>query len=105
MSGIDRLVAVSLNDQIDIEVGVELSQPTPDGGGLFASALPAGTTASAVHMGPYQQLHATHTAIHRFCTAHGHQLAGPSWEIYGHWLTEWNDDPSKIRTDVYYLLA
>jgi hypothetical protein len=31
-------------------------------------------------------------------------LAGPNWEIYGHWLDEWNNDPAKIRTDVFYLL-
>jgi hypothetical protein len=33
------------------------------------------------------------------------QLAGPNWEIYGHWQNEWNKDPSQIRTDVYYLLT
>ena len=31
-------------------------------------------------------------------------LAGPNWEIYGHWVDEWNRDPSKIRTDVFYLI-
>ncbi|MDB5328046.1 MAG: Bacterial transcription activator, effector binding domain, partial [Phycisphaerales bacterium] len=35
---------------------------------------------------------------------HGHAMAGPNWELYGHWDQSWNDDPSKIRTDVYYLL-
>ena len=37
-------------------------------------------------------------------TAHGHTLAGPNWEIYGHWVDEWNRDPTKIRTEVFYLL-
>jgi hypothetical protein len=32
-------------------------------------------------------------------------LAGPNWEIYGHWKDEWNNDPSKICTEVFYLLA
>jgi hypothetical protein len=32
-------------------------------------------------------------------------LAGPNWEVYGHWQDEWNSDPSKIRTDVFYLLV
>ena len=36
---------------------------------------------------------------------HGLVRVGPSWEIYGHWRDEWNRDPSKIRTDVFYLLA
>jgi hypothetical protein len=25
--------------------------------------------------------------------------------IYGHWQPEWNADPSRIRTDVFYLVA
>jgi len=32
-------------------------------------------------------------------------FAGPNWEIYGHWQSEWNTNPSQIRTDVYYLLT
>jgi len=34
----------------------------------------------------------------------GRPLAGANWELYGHWLDEWNSDPSKIRTDIFYLL-
>jgi hypothetical protein len=26
-------------------------------------------------------------------------------EVYGHWLDEWNTNPSRIRTDLYYLLS
>src|SRR4030095_215394 len=33
-----------------------------------------------------------------------HMLTGISWAIYGHWDERWNADPSKIRTDVFYLL-
>jgi hypothetical protein len=32
-------------------------------------------------------------------------LAGPNWEIYGHWIDEWNSDPTKICTDVFYLIG
>mgnify|MGYP003299525465 CR=1 FL=1 len=34
-----------------------------------------------------------------------HSVAGPNWEIDDHWQPEWNADPSRIRTDVYYLLS
>jgi hypothetical protein len=37
--------------------------------------------------------------------ANNHSLAGPNWEIYGHWQREWDTNPSQIRTDVYYQLA
>ena len=77
----------------------------PDEGNVVRSATPAGPTASVVHLGPYQQLGAAHKAIVDWCAAHNHQLAGPNWEIYGHWQDGWNTDPSQIRTDVYYQLS
>jgi hypothetical protein len=46
-----------------------------------------------------------HQAIRDWCSAHNLQLAGPNWEVYGHWQNEWNTDPAKIRTDVFYQLA
>jgi hypothetical protein len=53
---------------------------------------------------PYDQLPLAHQAIHCWCKDKGPKLAGPNWEIYGHWVHEWCDNPSKIQTDVYYLL-
>ena len=90
---------------IRLEVGVELQGPFTDDGEVVRSATPAGAVASTTHFGPYGVLGAAHDAIHRWCKDTSHQLAGPNWEVYGHWLPEWNDDPSRIRTDVHYLLA
>jgi effector-binding domain-containing protein len=84
--------------------GLAPPPPTAGHGELVGSALPAGTVATAVHFGPYNRLAAAHQAIRRWCVEHGYPLAGPCWEIYGHWIHEWCDDPSKIRTDVFYLL-
>jgi effector-binding domain-containing protein len=57
------------------------------------------------HFGPYGGLGAAHNAVRTWCKTNNRTLAGPNWEIYGHWLPEWNTDPSKIRTDVYYQLT
>jgi hypothetical protein len=103
--GAGRHVAVYLDCQINLEVGVELEAPFGGYGEVVDSATPAGTVVATTHYGPYGQLHQAHEAIHRWCANNGHVLAGPSWEIYGHWLDEWNSDPSKIVTDVYYLLV
>jgi len=59
----------------------------------------------AAHFGPYSGLGAAHDAVRRWCKANDHRLAGSNWEIYGHWQREWNADPSRVRTDVYYLLS
>ena len=100
-----RNVAVYWDGTIRLEVGVELNGSLPDGGDIVPSATPAGLAASVVHLGPYDQLGTAHQAIRDWCSAQGHQLTGPNWEIYGHWQSDWNSDPSQIRTDVFYQLA
>jgi len=100
-----RHVAIYWDGCIRLEVGVELLGPFAEQGEVVRSATPAGAVASATYFGPYNGLGAAHEAVVRWCGANNHSLAGPSWEIYGHWRDEWNTDPSQIRTDVYYQLA
>lgn len=102
--GAGRHIAYYLDGEINLEVGVELDTPFAGYGELVGSATPAGVVATVAHFGPYHQLGEAHRAIHKWCQDHGHAIAGPSWELYGHWEHEWNNDPSKIRTDVHYLL-
>ncbi len=104
IAGAGRHVALYLDDKINLEVGVELDTPFAGHGAVVGSATPAGAVATTVHFGPYNRLGAAHEAIRTWCAANGHTPAGPNWEIYGHWLDEWNNDPAKIRTDVFYLL-
>lgn len=104
ISGAGRHVAVYLDGVINLEVGVELPTPFTGAGEVVPSTLPAGRVVTTTHLGPYGGLGPAHDAIQQWCRANGHQLAGPSWEIYGHWQDEWNRDPSKIRTDIFYLL-
>jgi effector-binding domain-containing protein len=90
---------------VQLDVGVEIDVPFEEREGLIRSATPAGTVVVATHLGPYNTLRVTHDAVHDWVKTHGRRLAGPSWEIYGHWEQEWECDPSQIRTDVLYLLA
>jgi effector-binding domain-containing protein len=100
-----RHVAIYWDGSIRLEVGVELLGPFAEAGDVVRSATPAGPAAWATHLGPYSGLGAAHAAIGQWCRTNNRQPAGPNWEIYGHWQNEWNNDPSQIRTDVYYLLA
>lgn len=100
-----RHVALYWDADMHIEVGVELLGSFTERDGVVRSATPAGGAACATHFGPYGGLGATHRAIHDWCKANGRHLAGPSWEIYGHWQNEWDADPSRIRTDIFYLLS
>jgi effector-binding domain-containing protein len=100
-----RHVAVYLDDQINLEVGVELEATFASHGEVIASTTPSGPVATTTHIGPYQLLHRAHEAIQQWCQQNGHTPAGPNWETYGHWQQEWNNDPTKIVTHVYYLLT
>jgi len=104
VAGAGRHVAIYWDEAINLEVGVEVAAPFAGHGEVVCSATPAGPVATTTHFGPYQQRAAAHQAILQWCASRGHTPAGPNWEIYGHWLDEWNNDPSKIRTDVFYLL-
>ncbi|OAI53502.1 hypothetical protein AYO47_04660 [Planctomyces sp. SCGC AG-212-M04] len=104
ITGAGRHIAVYLDGAINVEVGVEMSAPYTGDDRLCASTTPAGRVATATHLGPYGALGSAHDAIHKWCRDQGHELAGPSWELYGHWQDDWNQHPERIRTDVYYLL-
>jgi effector-binding domain-containing protein len=99
-----RHLALYLDDQGSVEVGVEVSEPFVGNDRVHCSKLPGGRVVTTVHFGPYSRLRDAHAAIHRWCAEQKHQLSGISWELYGHWQESWNVDSSRIRTDVFHLL-
>ena len=96
-----RNVALYLDGRITFEAGAEVTAPFPASDRVICSQTPGGMVATATHLGPYTQLAIVHSAIRAWCATQGKALAGPNWEVYGHWT----DDPSQLRTDVFYLLA
>ena len=100
-----RHVAIYWDGSIRLDVGVEVRGPFVDDGTVIHSETPAGEVVTTTHFGPYGGLHAAHEAVRQWCAAHQRPLAGPSWEIYGHWEPQWDTDPARIRTDVFYLLS
>ena len=104
VKGAGRHVAVYWDDVVNLEVGVEMEGEFSGCGEVVRSALPVGVVVRTIHLGPYQKLGEAHAAVKGWCARNGYALAGPKWEIYGHWLEEWNRDASKIRTDVFYLV-
>jgi effector-binding domain-containing protein len=104
IAGAGRHIAIYWDGQINLDVGVELLAPFGGHGEVVDATTPAGTVATTVHLGPYNRLLEAHRAICQWCAQHGHSPAGPNWEIYDHWKNEWNNDPTKIRTEVYYLV-
>jgi len=99
-----RHLALYLAADGAVEVGAEVSEPFVGNDRVHCSQLPAGRAVTTVHFGPYARLAEAHGAIRQWCAEHGHRLGGISWEIYGHWDESWNANPSRIRTDIFYLL-
>jgi effector-binding domain-containing protein len=95
-----RHLALYLDCAINLEVGAEVDQAFVGNGRVVCSQTPAGLVATTVHFGPYNRLGDAHAAVLKWCSDNSRALAGPSWEVYGHW----NDDPAQLRTDVFYLL-
>ena len=100
-----RHVAIYWNGDIRLEVGVELQGPFEETGEVVRSTTPDGPAAFVRHLGSYDTLGSAHDLVRTWCDANGHRLAGPNWEIYGHWQPEWDTDPRLIRTDVFYQIA
>ena len=100
-----RNIAVYLDGteqgEISMEVGQEVDARFANTAELFCSATPIGDVATTAHIGPYHQLGEAHRAIVQWAADHQRKLAGPNWELYGHWT----DDVTQLRTDVFYLLG
>jgi effector-binding domain-containing protein len=88
------------DDRPAVEVGVLVPGWFTGEGRVIPSCLPGGMTAMTVHTGDYAGLADAHQAVRAFAVSAQLELAGPRWEIYGHWRA----DPGELETEVYYLL-
>lgn len=95
-----RHVAVYLDGEINIECGAEVAGPFAGNGRVVYSTTPSGKVVTTTHIGPYARLGEAHMAVREWL-ADNNLPAGVNWEIYGHWT----DDPTQLRTDVYYLIG
>jgi effector-binding domain-containing protein len=88
------------DDVPNVEVGVQVEGTFVSSGRVVPSTLPAGRVATTIHRGPYDGLDAAHRAVRAWCVAHGHELTGTRWEIYG----DWRENPEELETEVDYLI-
>jgi effector-binding domain-containing protein len=85
---------------VDIECGVETDARFEPVGEVVYCETPSGATATTAHVGPYERLGVSHDALVGWCRRNGHPLTGVCWEVYG----DWDDDPAKLRTDIFHLV-
>jgi effector-binding domain-containing protein len=87
--------------ELNIEAGVEILGDFADAGDVHRRVVPGGEVAWASHHGDYAQIHVAYDAIEEWLLANHRTSAGIGWELYG----DWDEDPAKVRTDVYVLLT
>ena len=86
--------------ELTVDFCVGVTAPFAAVGPVVPLETPHGVAAMTTHVGDYGRLGEANAAIVAWCHANHRTLAGPSWEVYGHW----NADPAQLRTEVYYLL-
>ena len=86
---------------VDIDCGVETAGKFPAIGEVMFCETPAGSAVTTAHIGPYERLGASHSAIVAWSRERDHRLSGICWEIYG----DWEEDPAKLRTDIFHLVG
>jgi len=85
---------------ITIDAGVEVPTGFTPRGEVRAVATPPGEVAATAHYGEYSDMAGAYAALEQWCADHRRRPTGVSWEVYG----DWDDDPAKRRTDIYFLL-
>jgi effector-binding domain-containing protein len=76
--------------------GFPVSAPFDDTESVACVTLPAGKAAHTVHVGPYSGLGEAYSRLNAWCEQQGLSRAPLQWELYGNW----NDDESKLVTDL-----
>jgi effector-binding domain-containing protein len=85
---------------LTVDVGVEVFTGFAGHGEVRRVLTPSGDVATAAHNGEYSQMAPAYAALEQWCDDNGRRPSGVNWEVYG----DWDDDPGKRRTDVYFLL-
>jgi effector-binding domain-containing protein len=88
-------------EEFTVKVGAEVHKTFDSTGPVVCSQTPGGNVVRTLHVGPYSGIPNAHQAIRAWCKEQQFPLAGPNWEVYGHW----EEDESRLETEILYLLA
>ena len=88
-------------ETIELECAIPVGSPMAGAGRVEPGELPAGTAATVTHLGPYEELGGTWSALTAWMQSEGLEPAGAPWEVY---VTDpgAEPDPSKWRTDIFF---
>ena len=82
-------------------IGVLGRQPGGGDPDVKVAHIPGGRAIAAPHWGDYGKMRSTYDLLHAEVKAKNLKRIWMSLEVYG----DWNEDPAKVRTDLYLYLA
>jgi DNA gyrase inhibitor GyrI len=85
--------------EVGVEFGVGVTAHFAPAGLVQFVELPTGTVATVTHWGDYARLGEAHAAVIAWRRTQGHELAGPRWELYGHWS---HATVRRVRTSIIF---
>jgi effector-binding domain-containing protein len=107
-----RYLVVDMDAELEVELGVPVTEPVTGDDRIRPGELPAGPYVSLVHTGPYDELIAANAAVQAWAAEQGLTLESDATgqRFRGraeHYLTDPSaePDPSRWQTDVAYLIA
>jgi effector-binding domain-containing protein len=88
-------------EAVDFECGVAVTAPFTGEGEVAAGELGGGEAAVGVHVGPYDTLHETYSAMQTWIVSQERRPSSFMWEVY---LTdpEQEPDPARWQTEIYW---
>lgn len=98
-------------DEWDVEIGIPIDMPASnvrpleeaERGELAGGELPGGDVATTIHEGSYDTISDAYERLERFIQQQGREMGGAPWESYVVEMSE-VDDPSRLRTEIYWPL-
>ena len=89
------------DSRMRMRAGIPISAPFADSATICCFQLDPGSAAHTRHFGSYSELTIAHEKLNDWLVQQGLKHGGLSWEEYGCW----DEDESKLITDVYIKLA
>ena len=88
-------------EAIEFECGAIVAAPFNGDGEVQPGELGGGDAVVGIHVGPYDTLHETYSAMQAWMTEQGKRPASSMWEVY---LTdpEQEPDPSRWQTEIFW---
>lgn len=69
-------------EALEIEAGFPVNKALPAEGAIESCEIPAGEYACTIHVGPYQTIERSYTALSEFVASQGREATGTSYEFY-----------------------